>query len=90
MDKGEWGGEGETLLSFAKLLQAQFRKEKAISLYSKGAQPGSAGVGSLTRLLPAWEHPCQGGKLTSTGAPACTHSPVADSCKASSHHRGDV
>lgn len=81
---------GGTLLSSAMLLKAQFRKEKAICLCSKGAPPGRAGVGSLTGQLPAWEHPCQGGKLTSTGAPASTPGPVADSCKASRHHGCDV
>lgn len=44
---------GGTLLSSAMLLKAQFRKEKAICLCSKGAPPGRAGVGSLTGQLPA-------------------------------------
>lgn len=45
MDKGEWGREGETLLSFAMLLQAQFRKKKKRQSVCAARGPRLAGLG---------------------------------------------
>lgn len=81
------GGGGERLFPPSP---GHSRPSLERKMQSVCAARGLGGGGKIPNQTAAWEHPCEGGKLTSPRTPASTPSPVADSCKASSQQYCDI